>query len=371
MNKLNKQKQPNTEWFSFLHKEISLSSSGPGDKGREEFYRELAMLLSSGVDVRSALELIVEEQKEKSVEKSLYQRITKSIILGSSFSEAMQATGCFSPYEITSIKIGEESGKLNSILQDMTSYYQRKIKQKRQIISALSYPILVLSISVGAIYFMLKFIVPMFSDVFKRFGGDLPAVTKFIISLSQNFSVYFPYIFFTVAGGMVLLYLNRKKTWLRKISSAVVLRLPVAGAITKQIYLTRFCQTMHLLISSRTPLLTAMGLVKEMIEFYPMEQAIEYAEKRITEGSSLNSCLARFSVFPKKFIVLIKVGEEVNKLDEIFAELYKQYNQETEHQISLINSLIEPLMIVFLGLIVGVILVAMYLPLFQLSTTVH
>jgi type IV pilus assembly protein PilC len=371
MNKLNKKTQDKGGKFDFLHKEISLSSSGPGDKSREEFYRELGMLLSSGVDVRSALELIVEEQKEKSLEKTLYGGITKSIIQGSSFSEAMSGAGYFSPYEITSIRIGEESGKLNAILQDLASYYQRKIKQKRQIISALSYPILVLSISVGAIYFMLKFIVPMFSDVFKRFGGDLPAITQFIISLSQNFSAYFPFIFVALSSVIILLYTNRKRTWLRKITSALVLRVPVIGAIARQIYLTRFCQTMHLLISSKIPLLTAMGLVKKMIEFYPMEQAIEYAEKKITEGSSLNVCLSRFSVFPKKFIVLVRVGEEVNKLDEIFGELYKQYNQETEHQISLINSLIEPLMIVFLGLIVGVILVAMYLPLFQLSTTIH
>jgi type IV pilus assembly protein PilC len=137
-----------------------------------------------------------------------------------------------------------------------------------------------------------------------------------------------------------------------------------------KIYLARFCQSMNLLISSKTPLVTAIELVKKMIGFYPIEISLEIMQEDIMKGQPLHISLSKFKIYNKRMVSLIKVAEEVNQLDTMFAKLAKQYTDEVEHETSILGSLIEPIMIIFLGLLVALILVAMYLPLFQMSNTV-
>ncbi|MFA7379435.1 MAG: type II secretion system F family protein [Bacteroidia bacterium] len=354
-----------------LGKDISISSPKLSNKSRQFFYHEIGLLLLAGVDLKSAIELVISDYKKGGHEQTICTVVLEGIISGYTLSEAMSKTAAFTPYEIISVKIGEESGRLTYVLNNLSAYYQRKIKQKRQIINALTYPALVLTISFGAVYFLMKFIVPMFGGIFKRFGGELPAVTKAIISFSESMSDWAATIFILTFTLSVFLYFNREKIWFRKFSSQIILKVPIAGDIVRQIYLTRFCQGMSLLITAKLPLLTSIQLVRQMIGYYPIESSLAETEKNIITGKSLNKCLYDFSIYPRKMVALIKAGEEVNQLEKIFEQLYNQYNNETEHKISLINSLMEPVMIVFLGLIVGLILVGMYLPLFQLSSTIH
>jgi type IV pilus assembly protein PilC len=147
------------------------------------------------------------------------------------------------------------------------------------------------------------------------------------------------------------------------------LNLPLVGEIIGKIYLARFSHAMTLLVTSKIPLLRATSLIKQMIAFYPLEVALNQAEQDIMKGDFLLKLLARFPIFPKRMLSLIKIGEVVNQLELFFDKIAKQYSDEVEHQTNLIGSMIEPFMIIFLGLIVGVILIAMYLPLFQLSTS--
>ena len=137
------------------------------------------------------------------------------------------------------------------------------------------------------------------------------------------------------------------------------------------IYFERFSQSLALLISSKTPLLNAIQLVKNMIVFYPYVKALNVIEKDIMQGMQLNESMSKFPLFDKRVISLIKVAEEVNQLDTIFQKLSKQYSEELEHKLSILSSLLEPVLIIFVGLIVGIILIAMYLPMFQLSTSIY
>lgn len=355
--------------LDFLNKDIKLFGGGFNDKKKERFYSELNILFSSGVDIRSALELIEEEQsKEK--DKQLFSTIKEAIIAGSSLSNAMQKTGNFTDYEIYSLQIGEESGRLIEVLQELAHFFSKKIEQKRQLTKALSYPIVVFFASFGAIFFMMKFVVPMFSDVFKRFKGELPYFTRLIIRVSDVFSNY---SLFMILGGLTLIaffYSQRKSAWFRKYGAKVVLRLPIVKNMIAKIYLARFCQSMNLLISARTPLVTALEMVQKMVGFYPIESSLTVIREDIMRGQSLHQSLAKFKIYNKRMISLIKVAEEVNQLDSMFARMAKQYSDEVEHQTSILGSLIEPIMIIFLGVLVAVILVAMYLPLFQMSSTV-
>ena len=355
--------------FDFMNKDISLFGGGLSDKKKESFYSELSILFSANVDIRSALELIEEEQtKEK--DKQIYETLKKEITSGTSLSKAIEKSGLFSAYEYHSIKIAEESGRLPEVLKELTFFYAKKIQQKRQLVSALSYPTVVFCASFGAIFFMMKFVVPMFSDVFKRFKGELPYFTRLIIKISDIFSNYSAVIFLTLFITITFLYVQRNKEWFRRWSANLLLRTPILKDMISKIYLARFCQSMHLLISSKTPLDKSIELVQKMVGFYPLEVSLITIQDDILKGKPLHQSLSKFSIYNKRMVSLIKVAEEVNQLDVIFLKLSKQYTDEVEHQTSILGSLIEPAMIIFLGAFVSIILVAMYLPLFQMGSAV-
>lgn len=364
--KLPVSKETKSGWTDLLSKDISLFGAGLSDKKKEDFYQELGTLLGSGVDIKTSLELIANEQS-KEVDKKLFTDIKDQILTGGNLSEAMKSSGKFSAYEYFSVEIGEETGKVTPVLKDLAIYFQKKIKQRRQLVSALTYPAIVLLTSVAAIIFMMNFIVPMFADVFKRFGGDLPFLTAFIVKISGVFRTYFWLVALFLTGIIVAVYQIRNTESFRKWSAVLLLKLPVLGEIIRKIYLARFCNSMNLLISSKIPMLRAISLTRQMIGFYPIEQSLVKIEDDIMHGQSLHKSMSDYKIYYSKMITLIKVGEEVNQLDVFFDKLAKQYSEEIEHQSSVISSLLEPFIIIFLGLIVGVILIAMYLPMFQLG----
>ena len=357
------------EMFDFLNKDIQFFSASFSDKNKESFYSELHTLFSAGVDITSALELIEEEQ-EKEKDKELFLKIKTKVIAGDSLSDAIKSTNVFSAYEFYSLQIGEESGQLNNVLNELSIFFGKKIKQKRQLVSALSYPIIVFVASFGAIFFMMKFVVPMFADVFKRFKGELPYFTKLIVRISDLFSAYSIYFILAVLISIAVLYVNRNTIWYRKYSAELLLRTPIVKTMMSKIYLARFCQSMNLLIGAKIPLVTALDLVQKMIGFYPIEVSLDTVKKDILRGEALYSSLSKFKIYNKRMISLLKVAEEVNQMDVMFDKLSQQYSDEVEHQTSILGSLIEPVMIIFLGVLVAIILVAMYLPLFQMGSTI-
>jgi type IV pilus assembly protein PilC len=362
-----KNDEPGAGIMDLLNRDIRLFGSSWNDKKKERFYGELNVLLTAGVDIRTALELL-ESEAEKKEEKALYKSILDAVVNGSTMPEAVEKTGKFSAYEFFSLRIGEESGRMTEVLGDLSEYYSKKIKQKRKVTSALSYPLVVVVVAVGAVGFMLRFVVPMFAEMLKRFNTELPGITKSIISASEFMSRFGPWILLSLVALVAFMYSQRKQAWYRKFSAKLVLRIPYIGRIVQKVYLERFCHSMHLLLASRTPLVSALGLVQKMAGFYPLEISLTTIRSDIMHGSSLHESLAKFPIYSRRMISLIRVAEEVNQLDLMFDKLSKQYTEEINHETSILGSVIEPLMIIFLGLMVAVILVAMYLPMFKLST---
>jgi len=367
INKLKKKTSNTNSFIEFLNKDIDLFGKKLNDKHKEFFYNELATLISAGLDIKSALDMIVSEAPSK--EGKIYTELQKNIINGSSFSEAQTKCGMFSAYEYYSTQIGEETGKLTFVFQDLAKFYQNKIKQRRQIISALSYPVIVMCLSIGAVIFMLYFIVPMFSEIFKRFGGDLPAITKTILNLSRFVSNNILYLIISIALIFIGIYSQKDKIWFKKATSYLLLKLPIFGVLVQKIQIARFCSTMGLMISSKVPLVKAVSLIENVTEFYPIKKALPVIGSKLIHGVSLYECLKGDPIFDKKMVSLIKVGEEVNQLDTFFYRIADQYGEEIDHKTKIMGSLIEPFLLIFLGGIVGFILIAMYLPLFKLSTT--
>lgn len=352
-----------------LNTEISFLEKKFGAKEKEGFYSELGLLLSTGVDIKTAFEIIEEDIPNKK-HKALLEQIKNDIISGKRVYEAVSAhEKIFSKYEAQSIKIGEETGKLAEVLKELGLFYESSIKLRRQIIGVLTYPIVVISMAILIVYFMLSFVVPIFSDIFTQTGGELPAITQFLIKLSNKSGVIFGVLFSIIAVLIVVHKTQNKKGWYRKYTSALFLKIPVFNKLIQKIYLARFCQSMKLLAGAKVMINEALDLVKNMIEYYPMEVALETVKKEVvSEGKLLNESLAKHTIFPKKLVALIKLSEEVNAPEIIFEKLYKQYSAEIEHQQAVVGKLIEPIFIILLGLFVGFILVAMYLPMFEMSS---
>ena len=357
-----------SEKTSILQREISLGKVFP-DKAKESFYTEFSSLLDSGIDIQRALSILIEEQSSKKV-LAVLEAIQHDLVSGSSLAEALEKTGHFTTYEFQSIRIGEETGRLQHILHHLSEYFTNKVKLRRQLISVFTYPSFVILITIGVLYFMLNSVVPMFEDVFKQFGQELPYLTQKIIGLSNHFSTFMTYFVIALVGLSILGYTQRKEEWFRKTTSSIVLRIPVFGALIEKVYLARMAQSMALLLNAKTPLVTALSLVEEMIGFYPIETALAQIKKEIVKGESLHQGLAKFAIFDKRLVSLTKIAEEINQLDATFERLSKQYQEDIEFKTKLIGTIIEPLIIVIIGLVVGVIMVAMYMPMFNLSNVI-
>jgi type IV pilus assembly protein PilC len=222
----------------------------------------------------------------------------------------------------------------------------------------------------GAVFFMINFVVPMFADVFKRFGNDLPAITALIISVSKGFKAFLPYLLLFIIGISSFCYWQRNQDWFRKTTSTLALKTPFLGDMVRKIYLARFCYMMNLLIGAKVPILQSLELIRKMVKFYPIESTLAPISDAILHGKNLHEAMSVYAIYEKKMVSLIKVGEEVNKLEQFFEKLAKQYTDDVEHKSSLLSSVVEPVLIIFLGLIVGLILVAMYLPMFQLGNNI-
>ena len=336
------------------------------DKKKQTLFNDLFLLLNAGLDIKRVLELIVEEQK-KEKDKEILENIYEAVIQGSSLSEALEDSTFFSVYECYSIKIGEESGKLADVLHHLRDHFEKKIEQKRQIISALSYPMIVMFVALGAVAFMIGFVVPTFSDTFRKFDIELPAITKFIIDLSNSFDNIMLVTGLVITSVVVFYSMNKSKDWFKKIQAKALLSMPIIGPILHLSYLAQFAQSMSLLMKAKTPLLDALDLIQKMIPSYDLRKALDESKGSIMKGEPLADTLGKHKIFPSRMVYLIGVGEEVNKLDDIFDQLSELYSKELEHRSKLLSTVIEPILIVFLGLVVGFILVAMYLPMFSIT----
>lgn len=346
---------------------ISLSSLKRfSNKQKEDFYREFSTLIKSGVDYNQALKILAGQQKSAFI-KAIYEQINESIVKGRPLHQAIQDYKYFTPYEYHSIKIGEDTRRLPDIFDQLQKYFTRKIKIRRQIVSVLAYPIFVLLITFGVLYFMLNFVVPMFASIFKQFGKDLPGITQFVLDLSDNFNaifIVFLLVILLLVLGHKLLKTNEKYL---KITSTLLMKIPFFGPLLVKIYLARFCQSFSLLLSAKTPLITALELTSKMISFYPLKKALISAKHNVLRGETLSSSLAEHRFFTPKIISLTVIGEQINELDKMYDNLANQYNDEIDHSTKLIGTILEPVMILFIGSIVGFIMVAMYSPIFNLS----
>lgn len=352
---------------SFLQREITLFDTTFSNRVKEDFYTELSVLLNAGINLKQALELVHDSQRKQG-NKEVLGAISDAIVSGKSLSDALRVHKRFTDYEYYSVRIGEETGSLPQVAEQLGGFFARKNEQRRNLISALTYPVIILATAILVVVFMLSFVVPMFQDIFRQQNVELPAITKFIVACSEFVKEYGPVLVLVVVGLLFSRVLLNKKQWFRKFRDGLVLKIPFMGSFVKTVYLSQFTQAVSLLTASKVPVVNSIQLVGQMVNFYPLQQALEQVERDILKGAPLSRSLGNQKLFDDKMVALVKVAEETNRNEFIFERLNVQYNTQVQQRSKQMSTIMEPLIIVFVGLFVGVILIAMYLPMFKLSS---
>ncbi len=356
---------------SIWNRDISLGNPF-GLKQKKAFYELLTVLLVAGLGIIDALEVVADQQqKGKGKVNDIIHRLIQSLKDGESFSASMtQQAQFFDSFEQNSIRMGEKSGTLNAVLEELAHYYESRLKIRRKLMQVMSYPIVVISMASLVVYFMITQVVPMFQDVFKQFDAELPALTQRILDLSEFIQAYGLYIMGFLLVLSLGAYRVRNREWFRKYSSMLVLRIPVFGSIIFKVQLSRFALTMGTLLTSRVKLDEALELAERIAKFYPIQSQLPGIRQGIINGETLYAAIRDIPIFPVVLKQMVRVGEKTARLDHMFERLGKSLEQESEIEISNLTHIVEPLLVMILGLIVGTILVAMYLPMFQLTQAI-
>ncbi|WP_228235561.1 type II secretion system F family protein [Allomuricauda sp. M10] len=352
---------------NLLKREITLFGSFFNNKYKEEFYGELAILLKAGVQLREALNLLQENQKKQTFQE-FYGQMVMELDKGASFSGLLKSRKEFTEYEFYSVQIGEESGNLPTIFFELASFFKQKNEQRRNLVNALTYPLIILSTAVLVVIFMLRMVVPMFEDIFKQNGVELPVITQWIIAASNFIKSYGLLLVLAITTLVLLRKPLLKREGVKRRRDYLLLRVPYLGNFIRSVYLTQFTQAVALLTYSKVPMLNSVQMVKRMIDFVPLQEALSTMELKIMKGVSLHESLKGNKVFDNKLVSLVKVAEETNQTEYIFDKLHQQYAMEVQQKSKMLSTIMEPLIIVVIGIFVGVILVSMYLPMFKLST---
>jgi type IV pilus assembly protein PilC len=360
---------PGTPWLEKINLRLpeGLFKTRFGDKRKADLYRELHLLISSGVDPGTVFRVLADARKEDKG-KVLFVELQKSLAQGRTLSGAFAEHGSFSRYEEQNIQVGEETGRLPEVLAELAEHYESKVKLRRTLTSAFAYPGFVLFISGGVVAFMLRVVVPMFSDVFRRSGAELPAITKFVVKLSASAGPALLALSLGIIALVTAYALLKEKPAVQRTLSWLMIRLPLVGVIYRKAQFARLYRAMASMLSAQLPLDRALVLAGELVDLYTLRIALADIRERVMRGVHLHEACAAHDLFDARDVAMIAVAEEVRQLDRMFMRLAEQRTAEVQHRTGLMGSVLEPVMIVFIAVFVGTILVAMYLPMFKLSS---
>jgi type IV pilus assembly protein PilC len=350
-------------------KEFNLPTFGGGVTAKElaVFTRQFSVMIDAGLPLVQCLEILASQQENKLFQKVLTG--TRSAVEGgSNLSAAMkQYPKVFDPLYSNMVEAGETGGILDTILQRLSTYIEKNVKLKAAVKSAMIYPIGVLSIAGGVITLLLWKVVPIFATLFAGLGADLPMPTKVVIAMS-NFvgSIFGLLIVVAAVAGIFGIKIWYGTAQGRYILDSIVLKLPVLGILMRKIAVARFTRTLGTLISSGVPILEGLDITAKTSGNAVVERALYQVRKALEEGKSLTEPLKESQVFPGMVTQMIAVGEQTGAMDAMLQKIADFYEDEVDAAVKDLLTALEPIMIVFLGVVVGGVVISMYLPLFSL-----
>lgn len=334
------------------------------------FTRQFATMIDAGLPLVQCLDILASQNSNPFFKRILFQ-IKADVESGATFADALKKhPKVFDDLFVNLVAAGEIGGVLDTILNRLAVFIEKNMKIIKKVKGAMVYPLVILAVMIVSVLVMMVWVIPTFQQVFANFGGQLPAPTQFVIDLSKFFQNYF----YIIIGGIVaIIYLAR---WFyrsdsgRKIWDKFLLRTPIFGPVVQKSAVAKFTRTLGTMLSSGVPLLDALDIVAKSAGNRTIEAAIYYVRDRIAEGRNIAEPLMETKVFPPMVVQMIGVGEATGALDVMLNKIADFYDDEVDDAVAAMTTMMEPLLLVFVAVVLGGMLIAMYMPIFSLANNI-
>lgn len=334
------------------------------------FTRQFATMIDSGLPLVQCLDILASQQLNKSFKSALYN-IKEAVESGSTFADALaKHPKMFDQLYVNLIAAGEVGGILDTILNRLAAYIEKALKLKKQVKGAMVYPATIVSIAVVVIGVILVFVIPTFAKMFADFGGTLPMPTLIVIAISNFLQKYILVIIGVIYGIKVAIGKYYDTAAGRKLMDSLFLKLPVVGVLIRKVAVAKFTRTLGTMISSGVPIMDGLDIVAKTAGNKIVEEAIYKVRQAISEGKTMAEPLGESGVFPPMVVQMIAVGEATGAMDSMLNKVADFYDDEVDDAVGNLTAMMEPLLMLFLGVTVGGLVVAMYLPIFKLAGAV-
>lgn len=354
---------------SGLNRDISLGGlfdKKVGIKDLSVMSRQLATMIGAGLPLLKSLTILADQSENPKLASTL-DEVRNAVEEGGTFSDSLaKHPRIFPPIFVNLVRAGEVGGFLETSLESVAKNYEKEVELKATIKSALTYPVVVLIMALLAVVGMILFIVPVFDDLFKDLGGELPIPTRILVVISQNMVWLGPLVIVSSIVGAIWWRANRHTPKFRSVWEPLLLKIPVFGDLFKKIAIARFTRNFGTMIGSGVPILQALSIIGSTSGNWQIEQAVQSVQDSVRQGRTIAAPLALEPIFPSMVTQMIAVGEDSGALETMLEKIADFYDSEVQSTTEALTSLIEPLMIAFLGVILGGMIVALYLPIFTI-----
>lgn len=354
-----------------LNREIDIRfGSGVKLKDLAVMSRQMSTMIGAGLSLLKTLNVLGEQTANKRLAKILTE-VSAQVEAGSALSDAFRKQGdVFPPLMVNMVRAGETGGFLDSALESIATNFEKEVKLRGTIKSALTYPVIVLIMSLVSVIGMLLFIVPVFDNMFKSLGGQLPLPTEILVVLSHSMVWLAPVLLVLIIAGAWWWTKNKNSEKVRRKVDPIKLKLPVFGPLMKKIAVARFSRNFANMIGAGVPILQAIRIVGETSGNWVIERALIGVAESVRSGESISRPLLEHPVFPSMVTQMIAVGEDAGSLEVMLEKIADFYDDEVQAATEQLTAMIEPLMIAFLGVVIGGMVIALYMPIFQISSLI-
>ena len=355
-----------------LDKDFQIPGLGEKAKTRDIviFTRQFSTMIDAGLPIVQCLDILAQQTTVKPLRKAI-REIKDDVESGATLADALgKHRKLFDDLYVNMVSAGEIGGILDTVLQRLAQYMEKAERLRSKIKSAMIYPASIVTVAAAVTTILLVYVIPVFAELFSSFGHALPAPTQFVINLSNFTIAYFPYIIAVVVAAAVALRYMYKTDRGRLAIDGFLLQLPIFGDLFRKAAVARFTRTLGTLVASGVPILDALAITAKTAGNRVVERAILSTRISIAEGRTISEPLAQSGVFPPMVCQMIAVGETTGALDSMLAKIAEFYEDEVDTAINNLTALMEPVVIVFLGTVIGGLVVSMYLPIFQLGAVI-
>jgi type IV pilus assembly protein PilC len=350
-------------------KSISLGffKKGVGTKEIVIFTRQFATMIDAGLPLVQCLDILSSQQENKTF-KAVLLEVKDDVEAGSTFADALRKhPKVFDELFCNMVAAGELGGILDTILNRLAAYIEKSVRLKKRVKGAMTYPVTVLCIALLVVSIILIYVIPVFQEMFKSFGGELPKPTQFVVWLSECLKKYAVFAVLAIIGLVIAFRKFYHTERGRRLVDRNMLRMPLFGTLIRKVAVAKFTRTLSTMLSSGVPILDGLEIVAKTAGNKTVEAAVYKTRDSISEGRSIAEPLAETKVFPGMVVQMIAVGEATGELDAMLSKIADFYDEEVDTAVAALTSMIEPLLMVFLGGTIGGIIIAMYLPIFSMA----